>query len=241
MENRGFNIKDNVLRGSRTLFWLKVNFVFVLLLTFLVVLFSWTFGFIDFMNPEKFFAVDMLSLSMMLLFISGVFLFTFSFFIVFIYWIAWFYRASANVRTFAKTSFSPFIAVLCSLIPFFGIVFHYLILKELVRETELFLMDRRISLTFVKQKSIKAWFVLALLGSVSYFTHRFYVTEFLTTSLWLCSLAFYISFFSGFARYEKALFDFSQDEIIKAKVEAVLRTRDIEKQRNQEGDESPIL
>ena len=129
MENRGFNIKDNVLRGSRTLFWLKVNFVFVLLLTFLVVLFSWTFGFIDFMNPEKFFAVDMLSLSMMLLFISGVFLFTFSFFIVFIYWIAWFYRASANVRTFAKTSFSPFIAVLCSLIPFFGIVFHYLILK----------------------------------------------------------------------------------------------------------------
>ena len=214
MENRGFNIKDNVLRGSRTLFWLKVNFVFVLLLTFLVVLFSLSFVFIP---PLKLF------------------------FIVFIYWIAWFYRASANVRTFAKTSFSPFIAVLCSLIPFFGIVFHYLILKELVRETELFLMDRRISLTFVKQKSIKAWFVLALLGSVSYFTHRFYVTEFLTTSLWLCSLAFYISFFSGFARYEKALFDFSQDEIIKAKVEAVLRTRDIEKQRNQEGDESPIL
>lgn len=241
MENRGFNMKDNVQRGARTLFLLKFNAVLILILVSSLLMFTWVFGLIDLLNLESLFALDLLGLSIILLFIMGLFLLCVTLLINFVYWLLWFYRASVNVRTFSKTNFPPLIAVICSLIPTLGAIFHYVILKELAQKTELFLEDRKIDFIPLNYKSINAWFILMVLNAVTYFWVKLSVNDFLVAFFGIGSLAFYISFLSGFIRNEKALFSFSQDEMIKTKVEAVLRERDIEKQRNLESDEPFIL
>ena len=68
-------MKDNLERGSRIVFWLKVDFVLLLLLSIIMAIFINLFGIKENIDPETLMALDILGISLILFFICIVFLY----------------------------------------------------------------------------------------------------------------------------------------------------------------------
>ena len=223
-------MKDNLERGSRIVFWLKVNFVLLLLLSIVVAIFINLFGIKENIDPDSLMALDILGLSLIMSFIFFVFSLLITLIISFIYWIKWLYRAIENVNDFSKTIFSPLLSVLLSLIPVFGSIFHFFILKDLVRKTELWLHKQKIKVVKIKHVLMNSWFILMILNIV---VDQFLDMDVFRSVLGLTTLVLYIAILSKYIQYESKLSKASRENEIRKQVEAVLEQREKEAQVNE--------
>lgn len=223
-------MKNNLSRASRCLFWLKVDFVLLLLLSIIMAIFINLFGIKESIDPDTFMALDILGLSLFLFFICIVFSILITLIISFIYWIKWLYRAIENVNDYSKTIFSPLLSVILSIIPVIGSIFHFFILKDLVRKTELWLHNQKIRVVKMKHVLINSWFILMILNTV---VDQFFEMDVFRSVLGLTTLGLYIAILFKYVQYESKLSKASHEEEIRKQVEAVLEQREKEAQVNE--------
>ena len=223
-------MKDNLERGSRIVFWLKVDFVLLLLLSIIMAIFINLFGIRENIDPETLMALDILGISLILFFICIVFSLFITMIISFVYWIKWLYRAIENVNGYSKTIFSPLLSVLLSVIPGLGFIFHFFILNDLVRKTELWLRNQKIRVFKMKHFFINSWFILMILNVV---LDQFFELEVFKFVLGLTTLALYIAILSKYIQYESKLSKASREYEIRKQVEAVLEEREKEVQEKE--------
>ena len=223
-------MKDNLERGSRVVFWLKVDFVLLLLLSIIMAIFINLFGIKENIDPETLMALDILGISLILFFICIVFSLLITLIISFIYWIKWLYRAIENVNGYSKTIFSPLLSVLLSVIPGLGFIFHFFILKDLVQKTELWLRNQKIRVFKIKHVLINSWFILMILNVV---LDQFFELEVFKFVLGLTTLGLYISILSKYIKHESKLSKASREDEIRKQVEAVLEEREKEVQEKE--------
>lgn len=233
---------DNTKRGKRALFWLKVFFFLVLII--MVGLFYVSCGVNPtFMTGDNF-PIMAVMMSGALLLLVAMFLLFFCFFLHKVFWLMWLYRAEENLREIGTTLFPSWASVILSLIPLIGLPLHYFIFKDVVARTEKILEARGVlprgrdvspekseNVGNPRNERVSAGFmntfmVCAILSSVSLYLWKdtnIYIGSFLG----LIALACYIRAFSVFVHEEKILFDLHQEDVLNAKVDRILREREI--------------
>jgi hypothetical protein len=122
------------------------------------------------------------------------------------------------------------LSVLLSVIPGLGFIFHFFILNDLVRKTELWLRNQKIRVFKMKHFFINSWFILMILNVV---LDQFFELEVFKFVLGLTTLALYIAILSKYIQYESKLSKASREEEIRKQVEAVLEEREKEVQEKE--------
>jgi len=223
---------DNLKRGQRTIFWTKVNIVLSVLVVVLAISFYRVIEVLE-THPEA----DPLSMGVLLgLLAFGVvgFALVISVCIQALFWLLWMFRAEENLRRCTTTAFSPWGAVICCSLPYVGTLLHFFVFRNLVRRMEVALAERRKgdSSTYapaVPMNLVIGYFVCSLLGGVAYFVSGTPLLALSCYLLWIASAVCYIKALSAYMRQERELAEIYKDEELRAKVDEVLREREIEK------------
>ena len=233
-------MENNESRGKRALFWMRFTFA----LTFL----SWLLLFLIAKNgslPVQFTQekpdVDVGAAMDFFNFIVAVFFagfgVTLSWCLYQLFWLMWIFRATKNLRKVTSTSFSPWLAVICSAIPGLGYLIHYLVFKNLVRQTESVLTARRDSqskkiaeilskVQSVDGNMVNGFAIMAILAGAIGFIRNTSISGILTMIFFLISVICYMKSFTAFIKEEQALFEIYQEEQLLAKVDQVLQERE---------------
>lgn len=236
----GFFMENNESRGKRALFWMRFTFA----LTFL----SWLLLFLIAKNgslPVQFTqekpdvdvgaVIDFFNFIVVMFFSSfGVIL---SWCLYQLFWLMWIFRATKNLRKVTSTSFSPWLAVICSAIPGLGYLIHYFVFKNLVRQTEAVLTARRDSqskkiaeilskVQSVDGNMVNGFAIMAILAGAIGFIRNTSISGILTLIFFLISVICYMKSFTAFIKEEQALFEIYQEEQLLAKVDQVLQERE---------------
>lgn len=221
---------DNLKRGQRTIFWTKVNIVLSVLVVVLAVSFYRVIEVLE-THPEA----DPLSMGVLLgLLAYGAisFALVISVCIQAFFWLLWMFRAEENLRRCTTTAFSPWGAVICCCLPYVGTLLHFFVFRNLVRRMEAALAAHRKgdSSTYapaVPMNLVVGYFVCGLLGGVTYFVSD--TPLFACYLFWISSAICYIKALSAYMGQERELAEIYKDEELRAKVDEVLREREIEK------------
>lgn len=241
-------MENNESRGKRALFWMRFTFA----LTFL----SWLLLFLIAKNgslPVRFTqenpdvdvgaVIDFFNFIVVMFFAGfGVPL---SWCLYQLFWLMWIFRATKNLRKVTSTSFSPWLAVICSAIPGLGYLIHYLVFKNLVRQTESALAARRDSqskkiaeilskVQSVDGNMVNGFAIMAILAGAIGFIRDTSISGFLAVAFSVASLLCYMKSFAAFIKEEQALFDIYQEEKLMAKVDQVLWQRKLESESADE-------
>lgn len=221
---------DNSTRGRRTIFWMKswvVLTILLCILSFLVVLFLGKAS----QEPSNLLSIIVLFLPFGIFVVGALFLF--SLFMQYCYWIAWMYRAVTNLRIIGHTRFSPLVAVIISVLPYVGFVLHYFVIRDIVDGIDAKLGELGVARQPVPVNCISTFAVLNLLGMMSAMFISNPSAGIIVAVLGLAALCFYISALQYCVRQEKLLLTAGQEEIIRRRVEEVLKQRETEKAASQ--------
>lgn len=249
-------MESNKSRGTRTLFWMKATLALSAVMGVMVILAMHLASIDGFaMKSPAASSVDAdVAMNMMFYFLGLSFL-GFLFFISWcvyqIFWLSWMFRATRNLRAVATTAFSPWGAVICSALPYAGLLIHYFIFKNLVKQTEDALNARRQSssrtaaeilskVQVVDKNFVNGFAIMALLAGSIGFIRETSISGILTVVFSLISVVCYMKSFAAFIKEEQALFEIYQDEQIRAKVDQVLWERKLESEAKNASTENPV-
>lgn len=236
-------MESNESRGKRTLFWMRFTFVLTtlsLLILFLIGRNSPLMVNFSQNNPDLAAATDFFAYIVSVFFAGfGVSL---SWCLYQLFWLMWIFRATKNLRKVTSTSFSPWLAVICSAIPGLGYLIHYLVFKNLVKQTEAALESRRDSQSKkiaeilpkvrpVDGNMVNGFAIMAVLGGTVGFIRDTSISGVLTIGFFLISVICYMKSFASFIKEEQALFEIYQEEQLMAKVDQVLFERKLESEQ----------
>lgn len=225
-------MQDNSKRGLRTIFWLKATIIVSVIVVVLGALAA-RFDYEQFQNTTDFstipgfayivcIGITLLLTIMGWCFVSGMGA---------TFWALWMFRSEENLRKFTKTAFSPWGAVICTLlftlIPVVGAILDYLIFKDLLNSHEKVLSAKGIEFNAVPRKFLKGMLVLCLLCTFIWVIPN--VGGAVSSIVGVFAVVYAIKLVRGVMAYEKLLFDFDQSETLRVKVDEVLREREIEK------------
>lgn len=226
-------MQDNSTRGERTVFWLKAVFVVTVLFA-LSLIPLYLNGIESLANTGDLSQVPEAG-EMMLSVLQSLFALlalAVVFCVLSIFWAMWLYRSEENLRRFAKTSFSPWGAVFCTLffsfIPIAGSILDYLIFRELLNGYERVLSAKGVEYVPSGRRALNAVLVLSLLSEILCF-FSFTACDVAGGIAGLATIVAAIRLVRDVMAYEKPLFAFDQDTVLRRKVDEVLREREIEK------------
>lgn len=223
---------DNYKRGKRAIFWMKV-FFFIVLFIIVMMFYMSHAGNLSFID-ENGFSFSALMMSGIVLLPIACVLLIFSVIVHVVTWLSWLFHAEENLRKVGTTRFSPWGSVILSFIPYIGLPLHYFIFRDIVAKTEKILEKRGLLRTDSKpEKGVPMAFVHAF-ALFSVLTSLFIYIQKDVGMVWGCllglaALACYIRVLTVFVREEHILFDLHQEDILRAKVDQVLREREIER------------
>lgn len=239
-------MESNESRGKRTLFWMRFAFVLSALLPLILFLQGRnTSSMVNFSqdNPDLAAATDFFAYVVILLFLlfAGFALFL-SWCLYQLFWLMWIFRATKNLRKVTSTSFSPWLAVICSALPYVGLLIHYFVFKNLVKQTEAALESRRDSQSKkiaeilskvqpVDINMVNGFAIMAVLAGTIGFIRDTSISGILTIIFFLISVICYMKSFASFIKEEQALFEIYQEEQLMAKVDQVLWERKLESEQ----------
>jgi len=235
----------NKSRGVRTLLWMKVTFA----LTVLVGVIALAALFVATGNnvPVQQFTVDnpnidaaMNVLAWIVVLVFGGFSLAVSWSIYQLFWLMWLYRITKNLGKVTHVAFGPWVAVICSMIPYVGLIIHYFIFKNLVKSTEEFLDSHRnspsktaaeilLQVHPVDRNFVNGFVIMAVLGGTIGFIRDTSISGILTVVFSLASILCYMKSFAAFIKEEQAMYEIYQDDKLRAKVDQVLWERELEK------------
>lgn len=228
-------MQDNSKRGLRTIFWLKASIVVTAVMGVLA-FFVAKFNYEQFQGAADVTAVPGFTNFIVLLLFSVLVALVWSIAASMgsVYWALWIFRSEENLRKFTRTGFSPWGAVFCTLfltfVPVVGAILDYLIFKDLLDSHEKVLSAKGVEFAPVPRRLLKTVLVMYLLCTISWFLPSLGGSVFiLSTAVGIACVVFVIKLVGGVMAYEKQLFEFDQEEVLRKKVDEVLREREIEK------------
>lgn len=217
---------DNCVRGRRTVFWMEAFIVVVFLLyVLLFAMLQVSGGFPQEMNsdalPMAFFLI-LLGLFAVSIVITVVFV------IFLCYWIAWMYRSVTNFRLLGMTKLHPLVAVIVSVLPYVGFLAHAFVFREMVLKLDRKLSNLNVSHPQVSMNQVGAFVLLNLIGIVMPLVSNgsMIVNLVISAVAGLASIVFYVLALTVYVKQEKLLFTAGQEEILRRKVDEVIRQRD---------------
>lgn len=243
-------MESNKSRGTRSLFWMKVNLVAVVLICILGLIVThqltasgYSMQQFSSESPDIGAAMNFMYYIIVMAFSGFVMLLVWSIFQFF--WLLWLFRAEKNLRLVAMSKFSPWGAVICSSIPYIGFLIHYFIFKDLVKQTESALESRRQSssktvaeilskVSPVDNNFVNGFAIMTVLAAAIGFIRDTSISGFLAVAFSVASLLCYMKSFAAFIKEEQALFDIYQEEKLMAKVDQVLWQRKLESESADE-------
>jgi hypothetical protein len=218
-------MQDNVSRGNRTVLWSKIVFVFSLVVAVLAMSCYNLMQSSVASEPADFLFSDLILLLGTVL--VGMALMV-SVSMQGLFWLLWMFRAEQNLRKITHTTFSPWAAVICCCLPYLGQLIHYFVLRDLIKHTENELTVREAKTEKVPMSFVKAYLVLTILSGVFSFAGESIVSLGGCMVFALASLACFIRVISTLVTEEQALYQLYQEEVLRAKVDQVLRERELE-------------
>lgn len=238
-------MENNESRGKRTLLWMRFAFVLSALLPLVLFLLgrnSSSMANFSQDNPDLAVATEFFSYVVILLFAGFALFLSWSLYQLF--WLLWMFRATKNLRKVTSTKFSPWGAVICSALPYVGLLIHYFVFKNLVQQTECALDARRDSRSGkvaeilsrvqpVDGNMVNGFAIMAVLAGAIGFIRDTSISGILTVAFILISMICYMKSFAAFIKEEQALFEIYQEEQLLAKVDQVLFEREMEKVINK--------
>lgn len=217
-------ILDNSVRGGRTIFWLKV-----MLGAFFVVcalMFALVRAGVAAVPGDMDSTLPMTILVLLL----GTFAAGLALLVIFAiqgcYWVAWMYRSVTNLRTLGATKLHPLLAVILSVIPYVGMLIHSLVFREMVRKLDGKLTELGVEHPEVSMNKVGAFAGLYLMSIIAPLVNDGHVTTAIALVVGVASMVCYISALTVYVQQEKLLQTAGQEEIIRRKVDEVLRQRE---------------
>lgn len=228
-------LEDNSWRGARTIFFLKFFFILIVVVLVLANICIEITGYMasgavtdsdTARHFSRLFLADMVPLigTMAVCFVV--------FWIYIIYWVLWLHRAIKNLRCLTKTTFSPNVAVICSVfLPYIGHLFDIFILRDIARRQQKLLDERGIQYTPVTRRDLVIFFFFILAGIVVALAE--------VAGSWpgcFAACATIIGLMVSCLRVLRPcmeqgnmLYRLHEEDVLRAKVDEVLREREIEK------------
>lgn len=223
---------DNSVRGARTLFWMKAFFVVSMVVIALgYSIFHFTQGPMD--SPESQATTAMGMILTVLGLIAAFICMMVVIIALVVYWVKWLFRSTQNLHKLNPSSLEPWLATVLCCIPFVGQIIHYFVLRNLVKGVQTELDSRNVQYAPVSLTMMNLYLVFtvvaALLASFSGVSEIVFAGQ----VLGFVALALYIRVFAIYAEQEKLLFKAHEEEVLRQKVDQVLREREIEKAASQ--------
>ena len=215
-------MQDNTKRGESALFWMKVLFVLFIVDFFMNDVFG---EYIRSMQQSAAPAIVYIIYG----FCFGI-AFLVSAVMFLIYYFPWLHRAIANLRILTKPDFSPVGAIVLTLIPIIGFVFHFWIFNDMVGCQEKCMEERGILKERFPKKFLVAWFFVTLVVVVLMLKRSdLMVVDIIESLFFVVSIGLYIKFFSIYVAQERELFQFHTETLFQKRVDEAIRERDIER------------
>lgn len=223
---------DNTSRGARTLFWMKAFFVLALLIAILgYAIWRYTNGGVLHPSDQAGMAMSMV-LCVIGLVVSAIVMFV-VILVLFVCWVSWLFRSTQNLQKLKPCSLPPWLITVLCCIPFVGQIFHYFVLRYLAKGVRNELDSRNVQYVPVSKTLMNFYlgFTVAATGLASLVATP--EIKAIGDVFGFVGLAFYIRVFSAYIELEKILFKVRDEEILRQKVDQVLREREIEKAASQ--------
>ena len=216
-------MQDNTKRGEKTLFWMKVLFILFILGSFI--------------NPSLKQALEKTQQEMFALGIAYfvyclifVFAFLISAVTFVVYFFSWLHRAIANLRILTKPHFSPVGAIVLTLIPIIGFVFHFWIFNDMAGCQEKCMEERGLLKERFPRKFLVAWFLATLVFLVfGFMCSNSAVENVIDNLFFVASIGLYIKFLTFYVARERELFQYHTETLFQKRVDEAIRERDIER------------
>lgn len=216
-------MQDNTKRGECTLFWMKILFILFIFLFFVNNAFGES---VKNMQQES----VGLAVAYLIFSIACGFGFLISSVMFLVYYFSWLHRAIANLRVLVKTDFSPIGAIILTLIPIIGFVFHFWIFNNMVENQQKCMEERGILKECFPKKLLVAWFFATLAVVVLMFKHSdITVLNVIENLFFVTSIGLYIKFLTFYIAQERELFQFHTETLFRKRVDEAIRERDIQR------------
>lgn len=222
---------DNTLRGKRTLFWMKA-FLVLMIAIMLLGLAIWNVANGQLaQNPEAPMAMGMLLLILGVAFVG--FALSITTIIMAVHWICWLFRSAQNIKNLQPDAMSPWASTILCCIPFVGQIAHYFIFKGLIKRTQAELDSRNGICPAVPMNLLNIYFGLTIVSTVMGSIEQVKAVMGTGALLGVAALVLYIKILTAYIAQEECLFKLREEQVLRQKVDQVLREREIEKAASQ--------
>lgn len=216
---------DNTVRGKRSLLWLKITFVLMIVISALgLSVYRVSHGVVDAEAPLT------MGLTLLLLgLVLAVFLLCISCCVSGIYLVLWLFRSQQNIRKLQPGSLSPWLAIIFSFLPAVGQFFHFFVFRRLILRTHAELDQNGVAYLPVPVKLLNGFFALSIAATLlSSMDDKNFILG-LGVVLGIGAMVCYIKTLAAFILLEEKLFQIQEEKILRKKVDEVLREREMEK------------
>lgn len=223
-------MQDNYQRGKHVIFWTKLYYIFGIAFNLLFALLIHLCG--DFSNfDETMFTQGFMTKAILAAFAFMLFSFVvFAFFVVYyIFWILWLHREGTNLRVVSKTDFPPALAVFCTSIPVIGGIFDYFILRDIIRAQGNALRAYGKPAAPMPNLDLTIFFVATIASIALYFVKSESVSFLVTAVLCAVILRSMVRVLRQCIEQGRILVQTHDDVVLRAKVDEVLRERELAK------------
>ncbi len=222
---------DNEARGKRTILGLKIFFVVSLALSVLVYA-VWSMA-----NGQMAKTPDApMAMGVLLLVIGNVcagFFAAVSFINFAINWLLWIFRSAQNLKTLQPDSISPWLAVVLCCLPFIGQIAIYCILRSLAKRTQSELENRNVEFLPLPMKLLNLYLVLTVVSTALASYGQMGILMSVGAVLSFVTIILLLKILTLLTAQEQKLFKDHEEQILRKKVDQVLREREIEKAASQ--------
>jgi uncharacterized Tic20 family protein len=148
-----------------------------------------------------------------------------------VYWILWLYRAVKNLRCLTKTFFSPAAALVCPILPDIGYFIGIFILWDIARRQQKLLDGRGIQYTPVTRRAVAIFIVFMLLGNIVVYEEvgATWPGCFAACASLIGIMVSWLRVLRPCVEQGNMLYKLHEEDVLRAKVDEVLREREIEK------------
>ncbi len=227
-------MNDNIQRGKRVLTLMRVFLAFSILVIVLAFGIWKTVGSINGgLGAENDASLAMGTVLLTLGFFGSCVVVGIVALVWFICWILWLVNSVSSLRKLKLFSIHPVIALILTLIPFVGQIMVFVIARKQAQGQQQFLESRNSAVKPIPMNFLIGYLVLVIVDMALTFVGNQSPATLITAVAGIGSFVCYMKFFEFLIGQEQQMLQLNQEEILRAKVDQVLREREIEKAASQ--------
>jgi hypothetical protein len=235
MSSGSVRLEDNSRRGARTIFFLKFWYILLVVGLVLCNIVIEVTGYMSsgaVKDPDTARHLYYMFMAAVVPMIGTMAVCFILFWIFLVYWMLWLYRAIKNLRCLTTTTFSPNVAVVCStFLPYIGHIFDVFILRDIARRQQKLLDERGIQYTPVTRRDLVIFFAFILVTIVVAMAEiaASWFGCFAVCAAIIGLMVSCLRVLRPCVEQGNMLYKLNEEDVLRAKVDEVLREREIEK------------